>query len=176
MTMAKSVRRHDGEPESGSEGWGGSVLTRVIEVRMTLPFEIVQELRYRLDPAHHQLVASPRGGPLGLATRTGLWQIRCMDRDQLIARLKPFDHAVREIGATSLYLFGSRARRSERPDSDLDLFIDYDRDSKVPNLFRLMQIEESISKVLGMHVTITTRYALHPLMREEIERDAVRVL
>jgi predicted nucleotidyltransferase len=29
-----------------------------------------------------------------------------------------------------------------RPDSDLDLFIDYDPEAKVPNMFRLMQIEE----------------------------------
>jgi predicted nucleotidyltransferase len=44
------------------------------------------------------------------------------------------------------------------------------------NLFRLMQIEEEIAEDLGIPVTITTRNALHPLMKDRIERDAVRVI
>ena len=62
-----------------------------------------------------------------------------------------------------------------RPDSDLDLFIDYDPEAKVPNMFRLMQIEEDHFEALDIPVTITTRNALHPLMKENIERDAIRV-
>jgi uncharacterized protein len=68
-----------------------------------------------------------------------------------------------------------RARGAPRDDSDLDLFIDYDPAVKVPNMFRLMQIEEKISATLGIAVTITTRDALHPLMKKNFERDAVRV-
>ena len=99
-----------------------------------------------------------------------------MNRAGLIQILRKYDAALRENGATGLFIFGSRARGSQRPDSDLDLFIDYDPAVKVPNLFRLMQLEEEISTVLGVPVTITTRDALHPLMRDRIERDAVRVL
>jgi predicted nucleotidyltransferase len=98
-----------------------------------------------------------------------------MKQDNLIEVLWAYDAALRETGATALFVFGSRARGSERPDSDLDLFIDYDPTAKIPNMFRLMQIEEKISEALGIPVTITTRNALHPLMRESIERDAVRV-
>jgi predicted nucleotidyltransferase len=58
----------------------------------------------------------------------------------------------------------------------LDLFFDYDPAVKIPNMFRLMQLEEEISEALGIPVTITTRNALHPLMRDKIERDAVQVL
>ena len=94
---------------------------------------------------------------------------------KLIAVLKTYDAALRENGATALFVFGSRARGAERPDSDLDLFIDYDPAAKIPNLFRIMQIEETISKALGVPVTITTRDALHPLMRADIEREAIRV-
>ena len=98
-----------------------------------------------------------------------------MTRGNLIEVLKTYDAALRENGATALFIFGSRARGAERADSDLDLFIDYDATAKIPNMFRLMQIEESISETLGVPVTITTRGALHPLMKESIERDAVRV-
>jgi uncharacterized protein len=98
-----------------------------------------------------------------------------MDQANLLETLKPYDASLRENGATGLFIFGSRARGTERPDSDLDLFIDYDPEEKIPNLFRLMEIEEAISEALGVPVTITTRNALHPLMREAIERDALRV-
>jgi hypothetical protein len=61
------------------------------------------------------------------------------------------------------------ARQRSRPLHRLQL------GGKNPNMFRLMQIEEKISEALGISVTITTRDALHPLMKESIERDAVRV-
>ncbi len=99
-----------------------------------------------------------------------------MDRAALIATLKTYDAALRQSGATGLYIFGSRARGDYRRDSDLDLFIDYDQEAKVPNIFRLMQLEDEISERVGMPVTITTRNALHPLMKRDIEREAIRVL
>jgi predicted nucleotidyltransferase len=98
-----------------------------------------------------------------------------MTQTKLIEVLKNYDAALRENGATALFVFGSRSRGTERPESDLDLFIDYDPAVKIPSLFRLMQIEEKISEAVGVPVTITTRDALHPLMKESIERDAVRV-
>ncbi len=99
-----------------------------------------------------------------------------MEKANLTKVLKTYDAALRENGATALFIFGSRARGTGRPDSDLDLFIDYDPTAKIPNMFRLMQIEEKISRALGIPVTITSRNALHPLMKESIERDAVRVI
>jgi hypothetical protein len=99
-----------------------------------------------------------------------------MDRAALIEALRSYDAILRENGATGLFIFGSRARDTHRADSDLDLFIDYDPAERVPNMFRLMQLEEEISEALGIAVTITTRNALHPLMKDSIERDAVRVL
>jgi len=98
-----------------------------------------------------------------------------MNRASLIEILRTFDAALRDNGATGLFIFGSRAVGTQRPDSDLDLFIDYDPAAKVPNMFRLMQIEERISETIGVPVTITTRDALHPMMRDRIEREAVRV-
>jgi uncharacterized protein len=98
-----------------------------------------------------------------------------MNQAAPIEVLRTYDTALRENGATGLFMFGSRALGIPRPDSDLDLFIDYDPEAKVPNMFRLMQIEEELSRALGIPVTITTRNALHPLMKESIERDAIRV-
>jgi hypothetical protein len=64
-----------------------------------------------------------------------------MDRTALLSVLREYDAALRANGATGLYIFGSRARGTERPESDLDLSIDYDPAARIPNMFRLMQIE-----------------------------------
>ncbi|MCC6778640.1 MAG: nucleotidyltransferase domain-containing protein [Hyphomicrobiales bacterium] len=98
-----------------------------------------------------------------------------MKRAAVIEVLRRYDAALRENGAIALFMFGSRARGTERPDSDLDLFIDYDPERKIPSLLRLMQIEEELSEALAIPVSITTRHALHPAMRRGIERDAIRV-
>lgn len=98
-----------------------------------------------------------------------------MNQANVLQILRSYEVALRESGATALYVFGSRARGVARPDSDLDLFIEYDPAAKIPSMFRLMQIEDDISQALGIPVTITTRDALHPLMKASIERDAIRV-
>src|SRR5262245_65845518 len=73
---------------------------------------------------------------------TNCGSIEVMKRPELIERLKAYDALLRENGATALFVFGSRARGSERPDSDLDLFIDYDPALKHPNKFPLTKIEQ----------------------------------
>src|SRR5690242_18908795 len=98
-----------------------------------------------------------------------------MNKIWLVVVLKKYDAALRENGTSGHIMIGTSAVGTERPDSDLDLFIDYDPNAKIPNMFRLMQIEERLSEALGMPVTITPRNALHPLMRASIERDAIRI-
>jgi uncharacterized protein len=73
-----------------------------------------------------------------------------MNEAALMEVLRTYDAALRENGGTGLFMFGSRALGMSRPDSDLDLFIDYDPEAKVPNMFHLMQIEEELSRALGV--------------------------
>ena len=101
---------------------------------------------------------------------------RLLDRASLLQRLRQRKALLRDMGATALYMFGSRARGDNRPDSDLDLFIDFDRNTKVPNLIDLIRLEQELSGAFGIPVTIATRDALHPMMRRQIEHDAVKVL
>jgi predicted nucleotidyltransferase len=84
--------------------------------------------------------------------------IRAMDRP-LIETLRRYDAALCDNGATGLFIFGSRARGTHHSDSDLDLFIDYNPAARVPNMSRLMQLEEEMSAALGIPVNITTRSA-----------------
>ena len=91
-----------------------------------------------------------------------------------MTKLRSCADAVRDRGATSLYLFGSSARDEATADSDLDLFIDYDPTKKF-SLIDLVGIKFFLQDTLGVEVDVTTRDSLHPMLREEIERSAVRV-
>lgn len=81
---------------------------------------------------------------------------------------------VRAMGATSLYLFGSTARDDAAPGSDLDLFVEYDPAGRF-NAFDLVGIKLLLEKNLGTEVDVTTRDALHPLLRNRIEATAIRI-
>src|SRR5580704_16119171 len=97
-----------------------------------------------------------------------------MDKREAIAGLKRHAEAIKALGATSLYLFGSVARDQARTRSDLDLFIDYDPDGKF-SLLELVGIKLVLEEKLGIPVDVTTRDSLHPMLRADIEQSAVRV-
>ena len=75
----------------------------------------------------------------------------------------------RRNGATSVSVFGSRARREARPDSDLDLLVDLAPES---SLFDLGRMQVELTELLGIHVDVVPRDDLHPRRRESILRDA----
>jgi uncharacterized protein len=97
-----------------------------------------------------------------------------MDRAQAIDQLKAYAETVRSMGATSLYLYGSTARDEAKADSDLDVFIEYDRASRF-NALDLVGIKQFLEDHLGIGIDITTREGLHPRLRDRIERSSIRV-
>lgn len=99
---------------------------------------------------------------------------RRMTQADAITRLRSHADAVRAMGATSLYLFGSTVRNEASAGSDLDLFIEYDPASGF-NAFDLVGIKLFLEERLGIDVDVTTRDGLHPRLRDRIEQSAVRV-
>jgi len=97
-----------------------------------------------------------------------------MKRTEAISKLQGYTDAIRAMGATSLYLFGSTARDDAHDASDLDLFIDYDPSSRF-NAFDLVGIKQFLEDELRVSVDVTTRDGLHPVLRRDIEQSAVRV-
>jgi len=97
-----------------------------------------------------------------------------MRRDEAISRLRADADTIREMGATSLYLFGSTARDRAKAASDLDLFIDYDTSRRF-SLVDLVGIQQVLEHRMGVRIDIATRDSLHPRLKDEIERSAVRV-
>ncbi|UCI05975.1 nucleotidyltransferase family protein [Mesorhizobium sp. B1-1-8] len=97
-----------------------------------------------------------------------------MSRNEVIERLRKNADAIRGMGATSLYLFGSAARGDARSDSDLDLFIDYDPVRRF-SLIDLVGIKQFLEEKMSAEIDITTRDSLHPMLKADIERSAVRI-
>jgi hypothetical protein len=97
-----------------------------------------------------------------------------MNRNQAIAALQQEAGAVKALGATSLYLFGSTVRDQTTASSDLDLFIDYDSSSRF-SLVELVGIKQLLEHRLGVTIDVTTRDSLDPLLKDRIEALAQRV-
>ena len=97
-----------------------------------------------------------------------------MRRDEAIAKLKRTEVAVRALGATSLYLYGSTARDEARPDSDVDVFIAYDPGKKF-SILHLVGVQQGLSERLSAEIDIATRDGLHRRLRKRIEQSAIQI-
>jgi uncharacterized protein len=97
-----------------------------------------------------------------------------MNRTEALTKLRGHTDAIKAMGATSLYLFGSVAENTSDTASDLDLFIDYDVTGRF-NAFDLVGIKQFLEDALGVDVDVTTRDGLHPMLRGDIEQSAIRV-
>jgi predicted nucleotidyltransferase len=97
-----------------------------------------------------------------------------MQREEVIAKLKQHEAELRRLGVEHLYLFGSTAHGEAREDSDIDLFLDYERGKL--GLFELMDVKEETTRILGRKADIMTRDSLHKVLRSRIEASALQVL
>lgn len=97
-----------------------------------------------------------------------------MTRDAAIAEILARADALRARGVAAAYLFGSTARNEARDDSDLDVFVDIAPDAKF-SLLDLAGVYRLLNEGVRVRVDVTTRASLHPKLRAEIEREAVRV-
>ncbi len=97
-----------------------------------------------------------------------------MNRNDAIRTLQEHADAVRSMGATGLYLFGSTARDEASGMSDLDLFVDHDPAGRF-SLIELAGIKQFLEEKLSVEVDVTTRNSLHPMLRSGILKSAIRV-
>ncbi len=79
----------------------------------------------------------------------------------LISILKKHD-------AYRIGIFGSRARGDDRPDSDLDVLVDF---SKKKSLLTLVSIEQELSDTLGIKVDLLTEKAISPHLIDRIKAE-----
>ncbi len=71
-----------------------------------------------------------------------------------------------------LSLFGSQLKGTARPDSDIDLLVEFNPDAR-PTLLDMAQIEIELSEALGGHkVDVRTPQDLSRYFRDEVLRTA----
>ena len=97
-----------------------------------------------------------------------------MKRDLAIAEIANRTTDLKARGAVAAFLFGSTMRDEADDKSDLDLFIDVMPDRKF-SLVDLAGIQRFLQDELRTAVDVTTRGSLHPKLRAEIEREALRI-
>lgn len=96
-----------------------------------------------------------------------------MDRNDAITRLRAHESELRQLGVVHLFLFGSTARDTARPCSDVDLFFD-DRTRRF-GVFGLMEVKEAAGRILGCKADVITRDSLHSVLLDGIEAASVAV-
>jgi uncharacterized protein len=102
--------------------------------------------------------------------------IQNMRRDEVIAKLKQTEPALRGFGVAALYLFGSYARDEAKSGSDVDVFVDPAADREF-GFLPFMDAYETIQKAFGdaAEIGYSTRTGLSPYVIEDVEREAVRI-
>ena len=70
-----------------------------------------------------------------------------------------------------LALFGSVLRDDFRPDSDVDVLVEFEPGEKI-GLFRLARTEEELSELLGRKADLNTIGTLSPYFIEEVLAEA----
>ncbi len=72
-------------------------------------------------------------------------------------------------GVRTLRLFGSRLREAARPDSDLDLLVEFER---TPDLFDFVALRDDLEAALGLTVDLVTPTGLDPRLAPDVLREA----
>ncbi len=73
-------------------------------------------------------------------------------------------------GAHNVRVFGSRARGTATPESDLDLLVDI---ASGRDLFDLIDLKHEIEATTGRRVDVLTEKALSPYLRDDVLREAL---
>ncbi|RLJ08374.1 MAG: nucleotidyltransferase [Candidatus Aenigmatarchaeota archaeon] len=71
-----------------------------------------------------------------------------------------------------LRLFGSFVRGEQRKKSDVDVLVEFEQPI---GFFKFLELEEYLSKLLGIRVDLVSKKALKPRIGKHILKEAVRI-
>jgi predicted nucleotidyltransferase len=95
-----------------------------------------------------------------------------MNRDEIIARLRENEAALRARGVAHVALFGSRARGDEGPGSDTDIMIEIDPGAPV-GVYEYVRLKEYIASLFDGRVDVISREGVKPYVRPVVIADAI---
>ena len=80
----------------------------------------------------------------------------------------------KKYGVVVVGVFGSYVRGEQRADSDLDLLVELERPARI-GLMGLVELEQTLSDLLGVKVDLAIKENLKPRIGEHILREVVAV-
>jgi predicted nucleotidyltransferase len=95
-----------------------------------------------------------------------------MNREEIIARLRENEIALRQRGVAHAAVFGSRARGDQRPASDTDIMIEIDPGAPV-GVWEYAGIKTYIASLFDGPVDVVDREGLKPYIRPAATADAI---
>ena len=97
----------------------------------------------------------------------------CM-MDEIAAKRDKIHAIARGHKAEKLWVYGSCARKEERPDSDVDFLVKFDGGI---GLVEYVRLERELSHLLGRKVELTVNSALlrEPRFAERVCREAIAI-
>jgi predicted nucleotidyltransferase len=87
-----------------------------------------------------------------------------------LAALKP--SLQKRYGITDIGIFGSYARGEERPDSDLDVYVDY---AEIPSLLDIVDLELFLNEELKVKTDVVPRECIRPELKKYILPEVVKI-
>jgi len=95
-----------------------------------------------------------------------------MSGQEILAKLRENETALRARGVRRAALFGSRARGDNRPDSDIDIMVEFDPAAHV-TVFNYAGLKEYIASLFDGPVDVVNREGLKPYVRPAATTDAI---
>jgi uncharacterized protein len=95
-----------------------------------------------------------------------------MSKEEIIATIQAHRDVLEEFSVQSLSVFGSVVRGDDRPDSDVDILVEFEPDARI-GFFTFSRLQRRLSALLGRPVDLVTQDALHKGMKKHILEEAV---
>jgi len=95
-----------------------------------------------------------------------------MNREEIIARLRENEAALRQRGVAHAALFGSRARGDQRTESDTDIMIEFDPTARI-TVFDYAGLKDYIAALFDGRVDVVNRDGLKPYVKPAATTDAI---
>ena len=94
------------------------------------------------------------------------------NRQDILARLRENEIALRARGVTHAAVFGSCARGDNRPNSDIDIMIEVDPAAEI-GIYEYVALKDYIAGLFGGRVDVVSRDGLKPYLRPATTADAI---
>jgi predicted nucleotidyltransferase len=76
------------------------------------------------------------------------------------------------FGVETIGVFGSYTRGEQTKKSDMDILVTFSKDAQV-GFFKFLELEEFLTKKLGVKVDLVTKNALKPFIKDRVLRETV---